>query len=140
TIFVSPDAGDHFSRRASDLPKGAGYLRAMPDHAGTVYLASDGGLFSSNDSGASFVKVERVESAKRVGLGKAAPDQSGCATYVIGRIAGKYGFYRSDDLGATWVRINDDEHQYGGVTSITGDPRIYGRVYVGSSNRGVVYG
>ena len=61
------------------------------------------------------------------------------ATYLIGKIAGVYGFYRSDDLGRSWIRINDDQHQFGGVTCISGDPRIYGRVYVGSSNRGVLY-
>jgi photosystem II stability/assembly factor-like uncharacterized protein len=140
TIYVSSDGGDHFAARASDLPKAAGFLRAMPDHAGNVALASDGGLFGSEDSGASFRQVHVVESAKRIGYGKAAPGQSYSAIYVIGKIGGVYGFYRSDDLGATWIRINDDQHQYGGVTSITGDPRIYGRVYVGSSNRGIVYG
>jgi photosystem II stability/assembly factor-like uncharacterized protein len=59
---------------------------------------------------------------------------------MIGKVAGIYGFFRSDDEGSTWLRINDDEHQYGGVTCITGDPRFYGRVYVGSSNRGILYG
>jgi hypothetical protein len=140
TVYVSTDAADHFAARASDLPKADGYLHAMPDHTGNVALASDRGLFGSEDSGASFRKVSAVQSAKRIGYGKPAPGQSFSASYIIGKVDGVYGFYRSDDLGATWVRVNDDQHQYGGVTSITGDPRIYGRVYVGSSNRGIVYG
>src|SRR5205085_2491780 len=100
----SSDNGRTWTRFAS-APEGkaAGYRRAMPGHAGNVCLASDGGLVGSKDSGASFVKVENVDSAKRVGFGKAATGQSYCATYLIGKIAGKYGFYRSDDLGATWV-------------------------------------
>ncbi|HEU4328663.1 MAG TPA: cellulose-binding domain-containing protein, partial [Roseiflexaceae bacterium] len=51
------------------------------------------------------------------------------------------GFFRSDDAGASWVRINDDQHQYASTnTAITGDPRIYGRVYIGTNGYGIVYG
>jgi hypothetical protein len=43
-------------------------------------------------------------------------------------------------MGASWVRINDDAHQFGMLGTISGDPRIYGRVYVGTQGRGIVYG
>ncbi|HEX3358429.1 MAG TPA: xyloglucanase [Tepidisphaeraceae bacterium] len=139
-LYVSTDAGEHFSKRASDLPKAAGFLHAVPDHAGTIFLTSDQGLFYSKDAGATFTKLPNVDGAKCIGFGKTAASQSFPAIYIIGRIASTYGFYRSEDLGVTWTRINDDQHQFGGVTCITGDPRIYGRVYIGSSNRGILYG
>lgn len=57
-----------------------------------------------------------------------------------GMIRGTYGFYRSHDGGVTWKRINDDQHQYGDIRSITGDPRVFGRIYVATGTRGIVYG
>ena len=62
------------------------------------------------------------------------------AVYAVGTVGGVYGTFRSDDVGASWTRINDDAHQYGLLGAITGDPRIYGRVYVGTEGRGIVYG
>ena len=41
--------------------------------------------------------------------------------YLVGKVKGTAGFFRSDDLGVTWVRINDDQHQFGFVGTITGD-------------------
>jgi xyloglucan-specific exo-beta-1,4-glucanase len=41
----------------------------------------------------------------------------------------------------TWLRLNDDQHEYGRrYRVIAGDPRIFGRVYVGTDGRGIVYG
>ncbi|HEY0805104.1 MAG TPA: cellulose-binding domain-containing protein, partial [Pseudonocardiaceae bacterium] len=75
------------------------------------------------------------------GFGKAAPGQTYPALYAIAQIGGTQGIFRSDDGGSSWARINDDQHQYGNIgQAITGDPRIYGRVYVGTNGRGIVYG
>ncbi|MEH1129185.1 hypothetical protein [Micromonospora sp. CPCC 206061] len=42
-------------------------------------------------------------------------------------------------LRVSWVRINDDQHQYGNADSaITGDPKIYGRVDLGTDGRGIL--
>ena len=39
-----------------------------------------------------------------------------------------------------WQRIDDDAHRYGKISLVTGDPRLYGRVYFAGSGRGIVYG
>ncbi|MGD0200726.1 MAG: xyloglucanase, partial [Bryobacteraceae bacterium] len=88
----------------------------------------------------SFTKVGTVDDAPLIGFGMSAPGASYPAVYVIGTVSGVYGIFRSDDAGASWTRINDDAHQYGFLGTITGDPRIYGRVYVGTQGRGIVYG
>jgi photosystem II stability/assembly factor-like uncharacterized protein len=55
-------------------------------------------------------------------------------------VADVSGLFRSDDEGSTWQRISDDLHQFGFVGQIVGDPRVYGRAYIGTGGRGVLYG
>ena len=54
---------------------------------------------------------------------------------------GGYGIYQSTDKGVTWKRINDDTQKWGNVRKIiSGDPKVYGRVYVGTDGRGIIMG
>jgi hypothetical protein len=69
-----------------------------------------------------------------------APGQSYPAVYLAGSVGNVWGTYRSDDAGATWQRIDDPQHQFGWINCLTGDPRRYGRVYLGTGGRGILYG
>lgn len=141
TVYASADAGKSFteSTPSRSRPSG-GAIRAVPGHEGHLWLAAGDGLHRSADGGKTFSTSGEFQSARRVGFGKAAPGQSHPAVYVVGKLAGVYGFYRSDDAGASWMRINDDQHQFATINAITGDPRVFGRVYLASANRGVIYG
>jgi photosystem II stability/assembly factor-like uncharacterized protein len=76
-----------------------------------------------------------------LGFGKAARRNGYPALYIAGSANGQQGLFRSDNTGVTWARINDDQHQWGNrFRCIAGDPRIYGRVYVGTDGRGIFYG
>ena len=114
----------HIAPWAKDLPKGEAFLRAVPEHAGDLWLCSWQGLFRSTDGGEHFENIGGIDNAKRIGFGKPAPNESYPAIYLVGNAAGVYGFFRSDDAGKTWVRINDDQHQFANISSITGDPRV----------------
>jgi hypothetical protein len=55
-------------------------------------------------------------------------------------VDGTDGIFRSDDSAQSWVHINDSNHQYALILQVSGDPKKYGRVYVGIHGRGVIYG
>ncbi|MEV0636706.1 cellulose binding domain-containing protein [Streptomyces sp. NPDC050619] len=147
-FYVSTDGGATFTASAATgLPSGDSVrFKALPGTKGDVWLAggaSDGayGLWHSTDGGATFAKLPGVEQADTIGFGKAAPGASYQTLYTSAKIGGVRGIFRSTDKGATWTRINDDAHQWGWTgAAISGDPRVYGRVYVSTNGRGVVYG
>ncbi len=148
-FYVSTNGGATFTKTAAaGLPaEGDLDFKAIPGIEGDIWLAGGNttggkyGLWHSTDSGASFTKLSNVQEANVIGFGKAAPGQSYMALYTSAKIDGVRGIFRSNDAGATWIRINDDQHQYASTNSaITGDPRIYGRVYIGTNGLGIVYG
>ncbi|MEQ0564077.1 cellulose binding domain-containing protein [Amycolatopsis sp. NEAU-NG30] len=145
-FYVSTDGGASFTATAATgLPTGSAHFKAMPGVAGDIWLAGGSGatygLWHSTDSGASFTKLAGVTEADNIGFGKAATGRTYATLYTIAKIGGVRGIFRSDDAGASWTRINDDQHQYGNIgAALTGDPRVYGRVYVGTNGRGVIVG
>ncbi|MEV1076651.1 cellulose binding domain-containing protein [Streptomyces sp. NPDC050211] len=147
-FYVSTDGGATFSASAAaGLPSGDTVrFKALPGTKGDVWLAggaSDGayGLWHSTDSGATFTKLPNVDQADTIGFGKAAPGATYQTLYTSAKIGGVRGIFRSTDRGATWTRVNDDAHQWGWTgAAITGDPRVYGRVYVATNGRGVIFG
>ncbi|MGW1512476.1 RICIN domain-containing protein [Streptomyces sp. NPDC002394] len=142
TLYASTDGGATFGPRAGNLPSGR--LTAVPGVAGDLWIAGGGqGLLHSTDGGRTFTALTTVKSASALGFGKAAPGASYQALYLIGTVKDVTGVFRSTDKGATWLRVNDDAHQWGsigGVGVITGDPDTYGRVYIGTNGRGLQYG
>ncbi|MFD8008803.1 RICIN domain-containing protein [Streptomyces sp. NPDC058955] len=142
TLYASTDGGATFTARASGLPSGR--LTAVPGIAGDLWIADGGkGLLHSTDGGRTFTTLSTVKSASALGFGKAAPGASYQALYLIGTVKDVAGVFRSTDKGATWIRVNDDAHQWGNITGpgvVTGDPDTFGRVYIGTNGRGLQYG
>lgn len=62
------------------------------------------------------------------------------ALYICASIEGEYGFFRSVDEGKSWVKINDSRHMFGDINSLEADKRKFGRFYIATGSRGVVYG
>ena len=116
-------------------------LKATPGHDGDLWLVSRSGLYNSRDGGQRFEKIDGGLSVEMMDFGK-APDGSNYPTlFAIGTKGDVRGVFRSDDRGRSWSRVNADHHEYGRrFRAIAGDPRIFGRVYVATDGRGVVYG
>ena len=121
---------------------GAGVmLSPAPDRHGDLWLAfRSAGLYHSTNAGATFTKLDAVQEAYSLGFGKAAPDQKYPALFLAGKVDRLPALFRSDDGGKNWARISDDQHQYGWINHVTGDPRIFGRVYFATGGRGIIYG
>jgi photosystem II stability/assembly factor-like uncharacterized protein len=140
TFYVSTNGGVTFTAKATGLPSGDVRFKAMPGIEGDIWLAGGSGLWHSTNSGTSFTKLANVGEAYTIGFGKAAAGHNYMALYTSAKINSVRGIFRSIDAGANWVRINDDQHQYAWTGScITGDPRFYGRVYIGTNGRGIIY-
>jgi xyloglucan-specific exo-beta-1,4-glucanase len=140
-FYVSTDGGANFAATAATGLPGTAKFKAVPGREGDIWLAGDTGLFRSTNSGASFTRLAAASGAVNVGFGAPAPGRAYQAVYAVATIGGVTGVYRSDDTGTSWVRVNDDQHQYGNMgEALTGDPRVYGRVYLGTNGRGVIIG
>ena len=106
-----------------------------------LWIAAYDGLYHSKEvQGFDFKPLDKVRTIYAFGFGKAKPGTNYPTLYLIGVVNGQYGFFRSDDEARSWVRINDDAHQYGLVLHIIGDMQEYGRVYVGTHGRGLITG
>ncbi|WP_294257412.1 hypothetical protein [uncultured Sphingomonas sp.] len=114
-------------------------LVASPFAAGELWLKLGGQLWRSTDGGASFEPASGALQVELFGLGKGQGATPGL--YAVGTLDGLRAVWRSDDLGKHWQRINDDGHQWGlRFRVISGDPRIAGRVYLGTDGRGLFFG
>lgn len=115
-------------------------IYATPGAENDLWIAAFDGLYHSPGNGGPFVKNSDVQELHAFGFGKAAPGSDFPAVYMVGTVNNIRGIYRSTDEGKIWEHINDDAHQWGLVLQIAGDPKKYGRVYVGTHGRGVFYG
>jgi len=139
-VYRSTDGGMSFELRASGLPDANGRIRVAFGQTGELWLPTKQGLFRLSDGGAKATRLTSVQSADQLGFGKSAAGQKAPTIFLIGVVRGVNDAFRSDDDGTTWSRITDDKHRFATMNNICGDPRIYGRVYLGTNGRGILVG
>lgn len=150
TLTMSTDGGVTFTTLQAGLPLAAQFMAAptlysLPDVQGDLWFTAGGnatGLYTNTGSAASphLTTVPSVQKSTSLVYGESAPGSSKLTLFLAGTIGGQWGLYRSTDGGASWIRINDDAHQYGGIGTVTGDMRTFGTVYFSGSGRGILWG
>jgi xyloglucan-specific exo-beta-1,4-glucanase len=144
SVYTSADGGVTFQSAANVGIFGSKIIRTVPGKEGHLWIAlNNGGLVHSEDSGTSFTKSSAVTYCAAVGFGKAMAAGNYQTIYIYGTVNNILGIHRSTDKGSTWVRVNDDAHQYGGPGNgqfIQGDMNVYGRVYMSTAGRGIALG
>lgn len=144
-MFVSTNKGVSFSvggnSGASSAPWVHTFMRAVPGYEGHLWVPLiNNGLKYSTDHGATYTTVTSVTSCLAVGIGKAETSASYPTIFIWGTVGGVRGLFRSTDKGDSWIRVNDDAHQFGGPGLIIGDMNVFGRVYMSAlSGRGLIY-
>ncbi|HMO25309.1 MAG TPA: hypothetical protein PKB10_03495 [Tepidisphaeraceae bacterium] len=139
---VSRDAGRSFTRAASDLTHTGSaprVLRVAPGIAGSVWVSrGDNGLSRSDDYGRTFRTVDAVQSCRLFAFGTPRDPSRPPTLFVLGTIGDRFGVYRSEDLGQSWVAIDQIERvALATANCMEGDRQTFGRVYIGSNGRGV---
>lgn len=143
-LYISDDGGKTFTSNNDVVMFSAARPVVTPDIEGRLYISAMG-LQVSDDGGKTFRKIDTLASCLAYGLGAGKTESDPYAIYIWGKPKGEeiVGLYWSEDEGATWKRINDDNHQFGGPGNgyfVYGDFNVYGRVYMSSVGLGVVYG
>lgn len=125
-------------------------IRGVAGEEGLFYMAlSKEGLWKLQYDGKKdiFIATKLTEDSDTclrmgLGLGRAGGTYIGepKAIYLCGKIDGEYGFYRTLDEGDTFERLNAAQQMFGEINSMDGDKRVFGRFFIATGSRGVLYG
>ncbi len=137
-LLRSADGATSFAPSPTRLPTGAGKPVYVFGKKHELWVPTPRGIYRSLDAGATFRRVPGLESAERVSFGKAPSLGAFPTVFAIGRVNGRPGVFRSTDEGRNWSQINDAKTGFGTMMEIEGDPRVFGRVYLGTNGRGVL--
>jgi len=143
-LYRSDNGGATWAQVNAAMPSStASYgIKAMPGAAGEVWIGADDiGLYVSTNTGVSFTKVSTVSKALLFAFGAGPGPAAAPTLYIFGKpTTGAEGVYQSLDRGATWMQMSTQTCAMGcGPCVMEADRQAFGRVYVGTSGRGIYY-
>ncbi len=151
-VLASTDGGASFTDTGGRLSSYTYHsqLKGVPGHANHLWFAAGRDLPAatnrlrrSTDGGATWQSIAFFDQAWAFGYGKAAAPGGYPTLFVYGRAASgaAWGVWRSSDAGASWARVADYPlGLFDIVTTVTGDPEVFGKVYVGFSGNSFAAG
>ena len=158
-IYLSTDYGDTFVMRTERMPEFEFSLVDTADHTDVKFASGEVGVayISMRELGlykfvydldADKISLQKLSAEGdviyRIGLGLPAPGadyyKPGKAIYMAALIDGTYGYFRTCDEGSSYVLLSEEHQHFGEVNAIDADSRIYGRFFIGTGGRGLLYG
>lgn len=159
-LYVSRDGGSSFSQKLlPGFPEvdfglidcaNKTEIRGVAGQVGTFYMAlGKEGMWKyvyhrEKDEISGCRLSKPGDTCLRLGLGLGRPDadyiKDEKAIYLCGSIDGSYGFYRTLDEGKTYTRLNRENQMFGQINSVDGDKRKFGRFFLATGSRGLIYG
>ena len=158
-VYMSTNGGQTWSQQCSNCAgQGQGFggpygifagLKTAPGLSGHMCFSTGGpgnssrhNFWCSTDHAKSFTQVMNVENVISFGFGAVKPRSTGCggrgcpSIYLAGTSkvdsGYAYGYWRSDDWGATWANVGNGYPlgDFAQISDIDGDKNIYGNFYV----------
>ncbi len=161
-LFRSTDGGQNFTKiysaqkqwdiNGQSIGWNENYLVTLkpnPLVAGDVWIKIGTNLFRCQNALAPVTAIQPdiqrvsqtvITRVQNFGWGAPYPSSTNPTLFIAGTINGIESVFRSTDLGVTWSDILMGEHiSLANISSIDGDMNRPGRVFVGTSNRGIFY-
>ena len=124
-------------------------LESVPGQAGNLFftagpqsgLQPDGiGFYRSINQGVTWTPVANVQDVSCFGFGAAAPGQNYPSIYIVGWVNNVYGIWQSTNNALSWTQVGTyPNNSLDEIKTISGDPNIFGQVYVGFQGSGYAY-
>jgi hypothetical protein len=133
-------ASSSFNSHLVSVPGQAGNLFFSGGPQGAATHPVGEGFFQSTDGGSTWNAVPNVLEVSVFGFGAPAASGGYPSIYIVGYVNSVYGIWQSNDDAKSWTQIGD--HPAGSldnISTISGDPNIYGQVYVGFAGSGYAY-
>lgn len=144
SFYVSSDGGKTFKQTVNGMGDHSRFA-VCADIEGMVYSTING-LNVSTDHGSTFTRIDTVKLCDAVGVGIGKTESDPYVIYIWGVPVTEEGtdrnLWMSEDEGKTWVRVNDDQHMFGGPGNgdfVIGDMNVYGRCYMSTVGLGLAY-
>jgi Bacterial Ig-like domain/Bacterial Ig domain len=156
-VYKATDGGTTwtkvFSGEISPFSTFNSKIEAVPGQAGHLFFTSGqlgaagdpnpqpgASFMRSTDGGVTWTAVPNVLEVYCFGFGKSASPDGPPAIYIVGWVSNVYGIWQSNDDAQSWTKIGDwPTGSLDAIKTISGDPDIYGQVYVGFAGSGYAY-
>jgi len=140
-FYASTDGGKVYRAISNIGTGGSSILKFALGKENHIWVNQNGKIKYSEDGGSTFTTTTNY-SCSAFALGKEAPNTTYPAIYIWGKSTSgaPEAMYRSIDKGVTWIRANDDLHQWGHLANagnIEADKNVYGLVYKSTAGMGI---